>query len=188
MTCESPSHESHPRKTEDVSSGRWCKLIFRLWITETGEEICSRPTHEQSYIDICKKPFIWLPPRPVAHGRHQTLSWRHVCSLWENDTPAVTGFLLLPEAVSTGLVFPPQSRKTNFLRNKPGEKKRKYGRKNKTKAEKKTVMWINGINVAPGLGDSVSLRDDRWCRERGLAPLKDSLLIDGVWTAHRGIS
>lgn len=39
-----------------------------------------------SYIHICKVCFIRLPPRAVAHGRHQTLSLRHVCSLRENDT------------------------------------------------------------------------------------------------------
>lgn len=112
-------------------------LFFRLWITETGEEMCSWPTQLQSYMDICKLPFIWWPPGAVAHGRHQTLSWRHVSSLRENDTPAVTGFLLLPEAVSTGLVFPPQSRKTNFLRNKPGKKMGHTEGKTKQKREKK---------------------------------------------------
>lgn len=149
--------------------------------------MCSWPTQFQSYIDICKLPFIWSPPRAAAHGRHQTLSWRHVSSLRGTDTPAVTGFLLLPEAVSTGLVFPPQSRKTNFLRNHLG-KKEEIWKEKQNKSRKKTVMWINGINAALGLGDSVSLRDDRWCRERSPAPLKDSILIDGVWMAHRGIS
>lgn len=88
----------------------------------------------QSYIHICKLSFLRLPPRAAAHGRHQTLSLRHVCSLRENDTRCDR--ILAP--TRGGIDWPrfPSSITQNksSLKQRGKIKKKGNGKENKTKA------------------------------------------------------
>lgn len=72
----------------------------------------------------------------------------HVCSLWENYTPAVTGFILLPKGVMICQPPSPQSHKTNeehFHTNEQEKqsKRQKLG-KEKTTTTNKAESTVSG--------------------------------------------
>lgn len=140
-------------------------------------------------------PFLKVPPRAVAHGRHYTLSsftfahyGRTTHQLWQD-------FSLLPKAVSTRLHLPPQSHKTNeeafpqtwTLKMRQRERER-LEEENKTEQNQENcVRWINeivmGNKFSPGRQawrQCILWCDDRWCGECSPVPLMYFLLSQGA--------
>ena len=118
---------------------------------------CPPTITKATWIPI-NRPFAKVPPRAAAHGGRYTLSSCHVCSLRESDTPAVTGFSLLPKAAVTRLASPSSitQNKWRSISSQMNKENRERERERAKKTEAEILCQVNKwynhrLQISPGL-------------------------------------